>query len=325
MKVYYDNDISLDPLLGKTVAVIGYGSQGRAQALNMRDSGINVVVGLRRGGSSWSKAEQDGFKPMGIEEAAAEADIIHMLIPDTIQPEVYQKQIKQHLKEGKTLGFSHGYNIHFKHIVPPDYVDVVLVAPKAPGSRMRELYMEGRGTPALVAVQQNPSGKAMQTALAMAKALGCARAGVIETTFKDETETDLFGEQAVLVGGVMELIKKGYEVLVENGYPPELAYFEVCNELKLIVDLIYTGGLTNMLKTVSDTAKYGGLTVGPAIIDDNVKRNMQIALQKIRDGSFTESWTGNPEAYNILRRKMEEITNHEIEKIGEKIRKMANI
>jgi len=325
MKIYYEQDISLSPLEGKTIAVIGYGSQGRAQALNMRDSGVNVIVGLRKGGESWSKAEQDGFKPKTIEEASAEADIIHILIPDVKQPEVYQKQIKQHLTKGKTLGFSHGYNIHFKQIIPPKDVDVILVAPKAPGPRMRELYLEGKGTPALVAVHQNSSGKAMDTALAMAKAIGCARAGVIETTFKDETETDLFGEQAVLVGGIMELIKKGFEVLVENGYPPELAYFEVCNEMKLIVDLIYTGGLTNMLKAVSDTAKYGGLTVGHKIIDEHVRERMQEALERIRDGSFVESWTGNPEAYKILNEKMQEIANHEIEKVGEKIRKMANI
>ncbi|MDJ0270160.1 MAG: ketol-acid reductoisomerase [Aigarchaeota archaeon] len=325
MKVYYEQDVSLKPLEGRVVAVIGYGSQGRAQALNMRDSGVEVVVGLRPGGASWKKAEEDGFKPLTVEEAAERADIIHMLIPDTHQPEVYAKQIKKHLKAGKTLGFSHGYNIHFRQIVPPQDVDVVLVAPKAPGPRMRELYLEGKGTPALVAVAQNPSGRAMETVLAMAKALGCARAGVIETTFKDETETDLFGEQAVLVGGVMELIKKGFEVLVKNGYPPELAYFEVCNEMKLIVDLIYTGGLTKMLSAVSDTAKYGGLTVGPQIIDEHVRENMEKALQRIKEGVFVETWTGNPRAYEILRQKMGEITSHELEKVGEKIRKMANI
>ncbi|MEM3102828.1 MAG: ketol-acid reductoisomerase, partial [Candidatus Caldarchaeum sp.] len=232
MKVYYDNDISLDFLRDKTVAVIGYGSQGRAQALNMRDSGLKVVVGLRRGGNSWRKAEEDGFKPLTVEEAASAGDLVHILIPDMDQPMVYQKSIKPYLRAGKTLGFSHGYNIHFRQIVPPPDVDVVLMAPKSPGPRMRDLYVQGKGVPALVGVGQDYSGHALQTALAMAKACGCSRAGVIETTFKDETETDLFGEQAVLVGGVMELIRNGFEVLVENGYPAELAYFEVLNELK---------------------------------------------------------------------------------------------
>jgi ketol-acid reductoisomerase len=323
--VYYDGDISLTPLLDKTIAVIGYGSQGRAQSLNMRDSGLRVVVGLREGGRSWSIAQQDGFKPLTIEEAAEAGDLIHVLIPDPEQPSTYQKHIKKALRAGKTLGFSHGYNIHYKTIVPPENVDVILMAPKAPGPRMRELYVQGKGVPALVAVGQNASGRALETALAMAKAVGCSRAGVIVTTFKDETETDLFGEQTVLVGGVMELIKNGFEVLVENGYPPELAYFEVCNELKLIVDLIYEGGLTKMLKSVSDTAKYGGVTVGPKVIDENVKRNMRLVLEKIRSGEFVETWTGNPEAYEILRREIEKISQHQLEKVGEKIRKMANI
>jgi len=325
MKVWYDNDISLEPLKGKTVAVIGYGSQGRAQALNMRDSGLNVVVGLRPDGSSWRRAVEDGFKPVTVEEAAKVGDIIHILIPDPEQPIVYQKQIKQHLTPGKTLGFSHGYNIHFKQIMPPKEVDVVLMAPKAPGPRMRDLYLMGKGVPALVGVGQDYTGKALDTALGLAKACGCSRAGVIETTFKDETETDLLGEQAVLVGGIIELIKNGFEVLVENGYPPELAYFEVCNEMKLIVDLIYQGGITHMLKSVSDTAKYGGLTVGPTIVDSHVKKNMVRALERIRSGEFAESWTGNPNAYETLKQLMEKISEHPIEKVGEKIRKMANI
>jgi ketol-acid reductoisomerase len=325
MKVWYDSDISLEPLKGKTVAIIGYGSQGRAQALNMRDSGLNVVVGLRREGSSWKKAVEDGFSPLTVEEAASKGDIIHILIPDPEQPMVYQKQIKPHLSRGKTLGFSHGYNIHFRQIVPPPDVDVVLMAPKSPGPRMRDLYLMGKGVPALVGVGQNFTGRALETALAMAKACGCSRAGVIETTFKDETETDLLGEQAVLVGGIVELIKNGFEVLVENGYPPELAYFEVCNEMKLIVDLIYQGGITHMLKSVSDTAKFGGLTVGPLIVDSHVKKNMEKALERIRSGEFAESWTGNPRAYETLKELMNKISEHPIEKVGEKIRKMANI
>lgn len=324
-KIYYDSDISLEPLLNKKVAVIGYGSQGRAQALNMRDSGIDVVVGVREGGKSWKMVKEDGLEPLSIEEAAEEGDIIHMLIPDVVQPEVYKKFIEPNMRPGKVLGFSHGYNIHFRQIVPPSYVDVVLVAPKAPGPRMRELYLEGKGVPALFAVGQDYSGNARAIALAMAKALGCARAGVLETTFKEETETDLLGEQAVLVGGVMELIKKGYEVLVEAGYQPELAYFEACNELKLIVDLIYRGGLVGMLSAVSDTAKFGGLVVGPQIVDEHVKENMREALRRIQDGSFARLWSEDPRSRLILEKKMEEIRNHPIEKVGEVIRKLAQI
>ena len=324
-KIYYDSDISLEPLLNKKVAVIGYGSQGRAQALNMRDSGIDVVVGVREGGKSWKMVKEDGLEPLSIEEAAKEGNVIHMLIPDVVQPEVYKSLIEPNMKPGKVLGFSHGYNIHFRQIVPPSYVDVILVAPKAPGPRMRELYLEGKGVPALFAVGQDYSGNARAIALAMAKALGCARAGVLETTFKEETETDLLGEQAVLVGGVMELIKKGYEVLVEAGYQPELAYFEACNELKLIVDLIYRGGLVGMLNAVSDTAKFGGLVVGPQIVDEHVKENMREALKRIQDGSFARLWSEDPRSRLILEKKMEEIRNHPIEKVGEVIRKLAQI
>ncbi|RLF98685.1 MAG: ketol-acid reductoisomerase [Thaumarchaeota archaeon] len=312
----------MSPLKDKTVAVIGYGNQGRAQALNMRDSGIDVIVGVRVGGRSWKKAEEDGFKPMSIEEASRKADIIHILIPDTVQPTVYKEKIEPELREGKTLGFSHGYNIHFKLIKPPSWVDVILIAPKSPGKRMREVYLNGGGVPALVAVGQDYTGEAMKKALAMAKAIGCSRAGVIETTFAEETETDLFGEQAVLVGGVMELIKKGFEVLIEAGYQPEISYFEVCNELKLIVDLIYREGLSGMLEAVSETARYGGLIVGPKIIDESVKEKMKEALQRIRSGEFEESWTGNPSAGELLKEKLEEIKRHPIENVGERIRKL---
>ena len=312
----------MSPLRDKTVAVIGYGNQGRAQALNMRDSGVDVIVGVRVGGKSWKIAEEDGFKPMSIEEASRKADIIHILIPDTVQPMVYEEKIKPELREGKTLGFSHGYNIHFKLIKPPSWVDVILIAPKSPGKRMREVYLSGGGVPALVAVGQDYSGEAMKKALAMAKAIGCSRAGVIETTFAEETETDLFGEQAVLVGGVVELIKKGFEVLVEAGYQPEVSYFEVCNELKLIVDLIQRGGFSEMLEAISETAKYGGLTVGPKIIDESVKEKMKEVLQRIRSGEFEKDWTGNPNAGKLLKEKLEEIRRHPIESVGERIRKL---
>jgi len=326
VKIYYDNDISLEPLLGKKVAVIGYGSQGRAQALNMKDSGIDVVVGVREGGKSWKMVKEDGLEPLPIEKAAKEGDIVHMLIPDVVQPEIYKKFIEPNMKPGKVLGFSHGYNIHFRQIVPPSYVDVVLVAPKAPGPRMRELYLEGKGVPALFAVGQDYSGKARMIALAIAKGIGCARVGVIETTFKEETETDLIGEQCVLVGGLMELIKKGFEVLVEEGYQPEVAYFEVCNEAKLIMDLIYSGGLTGMLRGVSDTAKYGGLTVGPKVIDEKVKENMKIVVKAVKDGSFAKDWIEEcASGKKRLMELMKVIENHKLEVVGREIRKLAGI
>lgn len=321
-KIWRDDEIDMSVLDGKVIAVIGYGSQGRAQALNMKDSGLNIVVGLRPGGESWKKAERDNVKVKTIEEAVKEADIIHLLIPDTEQTKVYKEQIEPYLKPGKTLGFSHGYNFHFKLIDPPEGIDVIMVAPKGPGPILRETYLRGDGVPALVAVGRDFSGKALEKALAMAKAIGAGRRGVILTTFQEETETDLLGEQAVLVGGVMELIKKGFEVLIENGYQPEVAYFEVCNELKLIVDLIYRGGLMEMLRAVSDTAKYGGLVVGPQIIDERVKQNMLNALKKIKDGSFEKMWTGNPRAREILNSKMEEISKHPLEIVGKEVRKL---
>jgi len=324
-RIYYDKDIDLKVLQGKTVAVIGYGSQGRAQALNMRDSGVDVVVGVRPGGASWKRAEEDGVPVMRIEDAADKGDVVYMLIPDVVQPMVFERQVKNKLAREKTLAFAHGYNFHYGLIDPGEGVDVVLIAPKGPGPIVRELYLQGRGVPALVGVGRDYSGKALQTALAIAKAIGAGRAGIIESSFEEETETDLFGEQAVLVGGVMELIKKGFEVLVESGYQPEVAYFEVCNELKLIVDLIYRGGLTGMLEAVSDTAKFGGLTVGPEIVDDHVKENMRRALRAVRDGSFTEKWTGNPKAQEILRNKMEEMKGHQIEEVGERIRKLMKL
>ncbi|MEM0481527.1 MAG: ketol-acid reductoisomerase [Nitrososphaerota archaeon] len=324
-RVYYDADASLSPLQGKRVAVIGYGSQGRAQALNIRDSGIETVIGLRGEGKSYEAAVKDGFTPLPIEEAVRISDVVLMLIPDVPMPETYREYVENSLTPGKTIVFAHGYNIHYKRITPPPYVNVVLVAPKGPGPLVRQKYLEGRGVPSLIAVHQDPTGNAKEIALAIAKAIGATRAGVIETTFQEETETDLLGEQAVLVGGVMELIKKGFEVLVENGYQPELAYYEVCNELKLIVDLIYSGGLMHMLRSVSDTAKFGGLTIGPKIISGSVKQKMQEALNRIKSGEFEKLWTGNPNAYKILEELMKKTEQHPLEVVGKRLREMALI
>jgi ketol-acid reductoisomerase len=326
VSVYLDKDIDLNDLKDQTVSVIGYGAQGRAQALNMRDSGLRVIVGLRPGGKSWKKATADGFEPQPIDQASDKADIVHLLIPDMQQPEVYNKEILPHLRSGKALGFSHGYNIHFKLIVPPDNIDVIMMAPKGPGFRVRELYEQGFGVPSLVAVYQDFSRRAKQRALALCKAIGSTRAGVIETTFKDETESDLFGEQAVLVGGLIELIRNGFEVLVEAGYPAELAYFEACNEMKLITDLVYKGGLSGMLRGVSDTAKFGGLSEGSRIIDAHVRENMKALLEDVRNGKFAEKWTSNPaRSTKELARLMDEMDNHQIERVGKEIRKMCGL
>lgn len=325
-KVYYDKDVSLKPLKDKTVAIIGYGSQGRSQAQNMRDSGINVIIGARPSGSSWKRATDEDFEVYSIPEATKKANVVHMLIPDLEQPKVFRKQVAPHLTEAKALGFSHGLNIHFKQIIPPPNVDVIMVAPKSPGRRLRETYLEGFGVPALVAIYQDYSGKALETVLAMAKANGCTRAGVLETTFKEETESDLIGEQTVLVGGLIELIKNGFEVLVEAGYQPELAYFEACNEAKLIMDLIYQSGLEGMLKAVSDTAKYGGLTVGPKVIDEHVKENMRKVVKSIQNGEFSKEWLLDSDtAQENLNTLMKQIGDHQIEKVGKFIRKTAGI
>jgi ketol-acid reductoisomerase len=326
VKIYFDKDADLKYLEGKTIAVIGYGIQGRAQALNLRDSKVNVIVGLRPGGNSWKLAEKDGFKPFTIQEAAEKGDIIHILIPDMVQPSIYNEYIAKHLKKGKVLGFSHGFNIHYKQIIPPPDVDVIMVAPKSPGARLREMYLQGFGVPALLAVAQDVSGKAKHIGLAIAKALGCTKAGVIETTFKDETESDLIGEQTVLVGGLMELIKKGFEVLVEAGYPPELSYFEACNEAKLIMDLIYEKGLTGMLRGVSETARFGGLSIGPKVIDEHVKENMRKVVKDVQSGKFAEEWIKtSKEKPQLLEEKISLIENHELEQVGKKIRKMSGI
>lgn len=325
-KVYYDKDVSLKPLKDKTVAIIGYGSQGRSQAQNMRDSDINVIIGARPSGSSWKRATDEDFEVYSIPEATKKANVVHMLIPDLEQPKVFRRQVAPHLTEAKALGFSHGLNIHFKQIIPPPNVDVIMVAPKSPGRRLRETYLEGFGVPALVAIYQDYSGKALETVLAMAKANGCTRAGVLETTFKEETESDLIGEQTVLVGGLIELIKNGFEVLVEAGYQPELAYFEACNEAKLIMDLIYQSGLEGMLKAVSDTAKYGGLTVGPKVIDEHVKENMRKVVKSIQNGEFSKEWLcDSHKAQENLKILMKEIEKHQIEKVGKFIRKTAGI
>jgi len=326
VKVYFDKDATLGPLKGKTIAVIGYGSQGHAQAQNVRDSGLNVIMGLRSEGESWKRAEKDGFKVYPISEAAKRADVIIMLIPDMVQPTVYKESVEPYLTEGKVLDFAHGFNIHFKQIVPPKNVDVIMVAPKSPGIRLRETYLSGFGVPALIAVQQNFSGKAKESALAIAKALGCTRAGILETTFKDETESDLIGEQTVLVGGLIELIKEGFEVLVENGYPPELAYFEACNEAKLIMDLIYQKGISGMLRAVSDTAKYGGLTVGSKVIDEHVKENMRKAVKDVQSGKFAKEWIEEHKSgEKKLKALMKEIEEHQLEKVGKFIRQTSGI
>lgn len=288
-KLFYDKDADLSLLNGKTIAVIGYGSQGHAHALNAKDSGMNVVIGLHSGSKSRSKAEADGLKVSTVGEATAAADVIMILTPDTAQAEVYETEIAPNLKPGSMLMFAHGFNIHFKQIVPPSSVDVTMVAPKAPGHRVREVFTEGAGTPGLVAVAQDATGNAKALALAYAKAIGCTRAGVIETTFKEETETDLFGEQVVLCGGVTALIRASFETLVKAGYQPEIAYFECLHELKLIVDLLYQGGLSYMWYSVSDTAEYGGYVVGDAF-ESMVKEEMAGVLSKIQSGEFAREW-----------------------------------
>lgn len=322
-RIYTDKDASLEELKGKTIAVIGYGIQGRAQALNLRDSGLKVIIGLRKGGKSWELATSEGFEVYEISEAVKRADVVMVLIPDMEQPKVWETQIGPFLKEGAVVDFAHGFNIHYGLIKPPKYVDVVMVAPKAPGKAVREEFLAGRGVPALVAVYQDYSGSALKRALAIAKGIGATRAGVIETTFAEETETDLIGEQIVLVGGLMELIKKGFEVLVEMGYQPEVAYFEVLNEAKLIMDLIWRNGIYGMLTGVSDTAKYGGLTVGPKIIDEEVKAKMKNAALRVKSGEFAKEWI---EEYSKgapnLKRLMELVQSHPIEQVGKEMRKL---
>jgi ketol-acid reductoisomerase len=321
--IYYDKDADLELLKGKKIAIIGYGSQGHAHALNLRDSGADVRVGLYEGSPSWAKAEADGLRVLPVAAAAAEADAIMLLIPDTSQPKVYKEAIEPHLTPGKTLMFAHGFNIRYGQIVPPPYVDVSMVAPKSPGHRVRELFVEGIGTPCLLAVHQDASGQAKPFALAYAKGLGGTRAGVIETTFAEETETDLFGEQAVLCGGVSALIEAGFNTLVEAGYQPEIAYFECLHELKLIVDLIYQGGLNYMRYSVSDTAEHGDYTAGPKIITEQTRAAMKQILADIQSGAYAEAWIeenakGRP-WFEEQRRKAQ---RSEIERVGRQLRRM---
>lgn len=325
MQVYYEKDTSLSPLEGKKIAVLGYGSQGHAHALNLHDSGLNVCVGLRKESSSWKKAEEDGLTVKETSEAAEWGDVVMILLPDQIQKKVYEESIAQHLTEGDTLVFAHGFNIHYGWITPPKNVDVIMIAPKSPGHLVRRTFTEGNGVPCLIAVHQDTSGKAKETALAWSRGIGGARAGVIETTFKDETETDLFGEQSVLCGGSAELVKAGFEVLTEAGYPPELAYFECMHELKLIVDLYYEGGLSLMNYSVSDTAEYGGMTRGPKIITEETKNEMRKILKAVQDGSFAEEWRKeNEQGQKNMLALRKENSEHPIEQVGKKLRGMMS-
>ncbi|MDQ7830359.1 MAG: ketol-acid reductoisomerase [Desulfovibrionaceae bacterium] len=325
MKIYYDQDADLTLLAKKTVAVIGYGSQGHAHAMNLRDSGVNVVIGQRPGGANWQKAKEDGFSPLSAGDATAQADVIMILVPDQSQKALYDNEIKPNLTAGKMLMFAHGFNIHFGQIVPPADVDVTMCAPKGPGHLVRRVYTEGAGVPNLVAVHQDASGKALDMALAYAKGIGGTRGGVLTTTFKEETETDLFGEQAVLCGGVSELMKAGFETLVEAGYQPEIAYFECLHEMKLIVDLIYEGGLARMRYSISDTAEYGDYTRGPRIVTDQTRQEMRKILKEIQQGEFArdfilENAAGKPHFLAMRRINAE----HLIEKVGGKLRGMMS-
>jgi ketol-acid reductoisomerase len=323
VNVYYEKDATLDDLAGKTVAIIGYGSQGHAHALNLKDSGIDVVVGLYKGSKSWPKAEAAGLKVMSVADATKAADMIMLLVSDHIQHDLYEKEIRPYLSKGKTLMFAHGFNILYGEVEPPPEVDVSMIAPKAPGHRVRELFVEGVGVPALLAVHQDASGRAKQEGLAYALALGCLKAGVIETTFKEETESDLLGEQCVLCGGVSELIRAGFETLVEAGYEPEIAYFECLHELKLIVDLIQEGGLGYMRYSVSDTAEYGDYSRGPRVIDQHVRDNMKQVLKEIQSGQFAREWIAENRAgrKNFLAMR-EAARKQSIEEVGAPLRGM---
>jgi ketol-acid reductoisomerase len=321
--VYYEDDAGLEALQGKTVAVIGYGSQGHAHALNLRDSGISVVVGLHEGSKSRAKAEADGLRVAPVADAVRDADVVMVLVPDHIQKRLYENEIAPNLAPGKTMMFAHGFNIHFGAITPPPGVDVTMIAPKSPGHRLRELFQEGVGVPALLAIHQDATGHAKETALAYARALGSLRAGVLETTFKEETETDLFGEQAVLCGGASHLIEAGFNTLVAAGYQPEIAYFECLHEHKLLVDLIYEGGLEYMRYSVSDTAEYGDYYAGPQVIDDHVKETMQGLLNRIQDGTFAQEWIAENEAGRERFLAMRaEAQGSQVEIVGAELRKM---
>ena len=324
-KMFYEKDTNLGLLQGKKIAVIGFGSQGHAHALNLHESGVDVIVGLYEGSKSWDKVKEAGLEVATTAEAAKKADIIMILVPDEKQAKLYREEIEPYLKDGNALVFAHGFNIHFKQIVPPSNVDVFMIAPKGPGHMVRRTYTEGSGVPCLIAVEQDYSGKAKDLALAYANGIGGARAGVLETTFKDETETDLFGEQAVLCGGVTALIKAGFETLVEAGYAPENAYFECMHEMKLIVDLMYQGGMAAMRYSISDTAEYGDYVTGSRIITDETKKEMKQVLTEIQDGTFAKKWllenqVGRP-TFNAMRRMEAE---HPIEKVGKDLREMMS-
>jgi len=322
-KIYYQEDCNLSLLDGKTVAIIGYGSQGHAHAQNLKDSGVNVIIGLYEGSKSWKKAEEYGFKVYTAAEAAKRADIIMILINDEKQAELYKQSIAPNLTAGKTLAFAHGFNIHFKQIIPPKNIDVFMIAPKGPGHTVRSEYQDGKGVPCLVAVQQDYTGKALDIALAYAAGIGGARAGVLETTFKCETETDLFGEQAVLCGGVTALMKAGFETLVEAGYDPKNAYFECIHEMKLIVDLIYKGGFSLMRYSISDTAEFGDYETGKRLVTDETKKEMKKILSEIQDGTFASKWiaeNNNGRAHFNAMRELE--ASHQLESVGKEIRSM---
>lgn len=324
-KMFYEKDTNLGLLQGKKIAVIGFGSQGHAHALNLHESGVDVIVGLYEGSKSWNKAKEAGLEVTTTSEAAKNADIIIILVPDEKQAKLYREEIEPYLEDGNALVFAHGFNIHFKQIVPPSNVDVFMIAPKGPGHMVRRTYTEGSGAPCLIAVEQDYSGKAKDLALAYANGIGGARAGVLETTFKDETETDLFGEQAVLCGGITALIKAGFETLVEAGYAPENAYFECMHEMKLIVDLMYQGGMAAMRYSISDTAEYGDYVTGSRIITDETKKEMKQVLTEIQNGTFAKKWllenqVGRP-TFNAMRRMEAE---HPIEKVGKELREMMS-
>ena len=321
MNVYYDSDANLDYLKGKTVAVIGYGSQGHAHAQNLRDSGVRVIVGQRPGGRNYDLAKQHGFEPVSAAEATAAADIIMILLPDQHQARVYREDILPNLKPGKALVFAHGFNIHFGQIEPPKDVDVFMVAPKGPGHLVRRTFTEGSGVPCLVAIHQDTTGEAMQKALAYARGIGGGRSGIIETSFREETETDLFGEQVVLCGGVSALMKTGFETLVEAGYQPEMAYFECVHEMKLIVDLIYEGGFSNMRYSISDTAEYGDYEIGPRIITEETRKEMRRVLKEIQEGTFARNFILECQAgYPSFKAKRRLGATHQVEEVGAKLR-----
>ncbi|MFL2763666.1 MAG: ketol-acid reductoisomerase [Dehalococcoidia bacterium] len=320
-KMYYENDADLSLILDKTIGVIGYGSQGHAHAQNLNDKSLNVQVGLYEGSSSWEKVKKDGLRVGLVADVCKQSDIIMMLIPDHLQASVYNESVLPYLLPGKTLMFGHGFNIHYEAIKPPDNIDVSMIAPKAPGHRVREVFVKGAGVPGLLAIHQDVSGIAKDIGLAYAKGIGCTRAGVLDTTFKEETETDLFGEQTVLCGGVTQLIKSAFEVMVEAGYQPESAYFECMHELKLIVDLLYQGGMEYMRYSVSDTAEYGDYSRGPRVIDENVKENMRKVLKEVQDGSFAREWISeNDEGRPTFDKLRKENADHPIEKVGKELR-----